>query len=92
MKELVAEATATVLELEIELDVVVELAAEVELERKTVLCGTADEVVMRELAELEESEVVAESPEDESEDDKFVADEVDGGTRRSGGSGRKSGG
>ena len=29
------------------------------------------------MAELEEVEVVAESPEDENEDDKFTADEVD---------------
>lgn len=77
MKELVAEATAPVPELEDELPVFTGLAGEVELEPRAVLCGSADEVVMRELAELEELEVVAESLEDESEDDKFVADEVD---------------
>lgn len=56
--------------------VVTELA-EVELEPSTVLRGSADEVVRGELAELEELEVVPESPVDESEDDKSVANEVD---------------
>lgn len=62
--------------LEAELPVVTGVA-EVELEPNTVLCGSADEVVRRELTGLEELEVVSESPEGESEADKSVADEVD---------------
>lgn len=58
-----AEATAPVLELEIELAVVVELAAEVELERRVVLWGSADEIAGGVLAGLEQLGVVLQSPE-----------------------------
>lgn len=71
-----AEAIVPVLDLDVELAVVTELAADIELERKTVLLGSADEVVWRMLPELEELVVPPKSPEDQSEEETSVGEDT----------------
>ena len=71
------EIAAPVLDLEVELAAVTVLAAEVELELKPVLLGSADETVGRVPAGLEELPVELENAEDKIEEDKAVRYGVD---------------